>query len=465
VGATPAFWHGSCDTVRLASLTSMPDPRAEAIARFAAHPHPLRLQPVIQPYAWGGHEFLADLVGLPSAPGQPRAELWAGAHPGGPATVHLGDDIHMRLDELVERAAPAVLGRASLARFGPHLPYLLKVLDVRAMLSIQAHPTLEQAAEGFAREDAAGVPRSAPHRNYRDANHKPEAQVALTEFWLLYGFRPLREIRRLLGERPELAPLLSALPAGTESPEADAPAALRRLYTHMMTMPQPEIDALLDPLLQRLAGHVHPASPSSSSSSADPAPAGFSPDFWAARAASEFALPGGARDRGILSIYLLNLVRLAPGQATFIGPGVLHAYLSGVAVEIMASSDNVLRGGLTPKHVDVPELLRILRFDPTVPQVVDGEVVSAVEREFRGPAEEFVLARLDLGPGREVCRRSTSAEVLLVVEGDLAVAGAGGSLALGRGQLALVPADVEATLTAAAHGATVFRAAVPLPRP
>ena len=432
----------------------MSDRRAEAIARFAARPRPVRLTPVVQPYAWGGYEFLSNLIGVAPRPGHPSAELWAGAHPGGSALVHL-DNEEVRLDVLIGDAAPAVLGQASLRRFGPHLPYLLKVLDVRAMLSIQAHPTLEQAAEGFARENAAGVSLSAPHRNYKDANHKPEAQVALTEFWLLCGFRPVREVRPLLEERPELHPLLPLVPA---TAGADEPQALERLYRHVMTMPQREIDAMLDPLARRLTERFAPAgSPCSASSS--------SPDFWAARAAREFALPGGAHDRGIVSIYLLNLVRLAPGQATFIGPGVLHAYLSGVAVEIMASSDNVLRGGLTPKHVDVPELLRILRFEPGAPQVADGDLVSEAEREYRAPADEFRLTRLALLPGRAAPGRSASAEVLLVLEGAAVLEGAGERLPLRRGQLALVPAGLDYALSAHAvttTTTTVFRAAVPL---
>ena len=446
----------------------MSDAVTEAVRRFTTRPRPLRLEGTIQTYAWGGYDFLADLAGLDRGDRQPRAELWAGAHPGGPAVVHLDDDIRVRLDELIERAAPAVLGRASLARFGPHLPYLLKVLDVRAMLSIQAHPTLEQAAAGFARENAAGVSLSAPHRNYRDPNHKPEAQVALTEFWLLYGFRPVREIRRLLEERQELAALLPLLPASVEADESDT---LQRLYRHVMTMPQAGIDAMLDPLVQRLSGQFEAASPSSRSRTWDPASvfapsasAGVSPDFWALRAAREFAPPGCARDRGILSVYLLNLVRLAPGQATFIGPGVLHAYLSGVAVEIMASSDNVLRGGLTPKHVDVPELLRILRFEPVVPRIVDGVAVSGAETEYRGAADEFVLTRMRLEPGQAMRRRSVSAEVLLVLESAVRVEAAGEALSLRRGQLALVAAGLDYALKGDVDPATVFRAAVPCDR-
>lgn len=424
----------------------MSDHRAEAIARFAARPRLVRLDPVIQPYAWGGYEFLADLVGVDPTPGVPRAELWAGAHPGGPSVAHLDDDVRVRLDELVAGASEAVLGPACVRRFGPHLPYLLKVLDVRAMLSIQAHPNLEQAAAGFARENAAGVPLSAPHRNYRDANHKPEAQVALTDFWLLYGFRPAADIERLVGERRELDVLRPAFAGRASEHER-----LRMLYLLLMGLPQADVDAAVEAMVGRASalatdGRLEPSSH----------------EYWAARAAREFALPGGHHDRGILMIPLLNLVQLAPGQATFIGPGVLHAYLSGVAVEIMASSDNVLRGGLTPKHVDVRELQNVLTFASDRPRIVDGTPTSPLEREYRGWADEFVVARLDVPPGQGARHRSTSAEILLVTEGDVLAEGSGESLRLRRGQLALAPAGLDYVVRAAGGRAAAFRAGVPV---
>jgi mannose-6-phosphate isomerase len=417
----------------------------EAVEGFLAHPHAVRLDCPVQPYAWGGREFLADLLGLPAVADEPRAELWIGAHPSAPSRAVI-DGARVALDALVARAPQALLGPAA-SRFGA-LPYLLKVLDVRAMLSIQAHPTRAQAEDGVARENAAGVPIGAAHRNYRDASHKPEAQVALTEFWLLHGFRPIDQMRAVLGARRELAEISRWL-AGSESGGLPARARLERLYTRVMTMPQRDVDGLLDPLLERLmpqyeAGRIDPASP----------------DFWAARAAGAFVRPGGHRDRGILSIYLLNLVRLAPGEGTFIGAGVLHAYLSGVAVEVMASSDNVLRGGLTPKHVDVPELLRILRFDPCVPVVTRGEVRSPGERVFEGPAEEFELRRLVLPPGAtHVARAAAGPDTLVVLEGEVVVHGVGDTVPAPRGTAVFVPAGLHYELTTGA-GALVFVAAV-----
>jgi mannose-6-phosphate isomerase len=312
------------------------------------------------------------------------------------------------------------------------------------MLSIQAHPTREQAREGCAREDAAQIPRSAPDRCYRDANHKPEAQVALTDFWLLYGFRPIGEIRQLLDERGAG----SAVRAFVEGHAAE-PERLRGLYTFLMGLSQPEVDALIGPLVQK-----------ASALAADGRLELSSPDYWVARAAREFPLPAGHYDRGILAIYLLNLVHLRPGEGTFIGPGVLHAYLSGVAVEIMASSDNVLRGGLTPKHVDVAELLRILRFDRASPRVTAGVAASAIEREYRTPAEEFDLAGLVLEGGQRLQRVARAAETLLVTGGAAHLRAGDDELTLPRGAIALVPAGLGYTL-AGAPGATLFRASVP----
>jgi mannose-6-phosphate isomerase len=417
---------------------------AWAVAAFRASPRPLRLTGAIQSYAWGGYDFLADLTGAPRSPAAPRAELWLGAHPTAPATAWL-DGLGVPLDRLVAEAPDAVLGRRSIERFGPTLPYLLKVLDVRAMLSIQAHPTLEQARAGFARENAAGIPLDAPHRNYRDASHKPEAQVALGDFWLLCGFRPADEIAALLAARPGL----DALPAAVPRHGLDETAWRRALYEHLMRLPQPRIDQLLSPWLSTIGPHY-----------ADGTLSPQDPDFWAARAAADFARADGSRDRGIASVWLLNLVHVPPGSGLALGAGVLHAYLAGQAVEIMASSDNVLRGGLTPKHVDVDELLRILRFDRDEPRLSAGTPISAVAREYPSLAEEFVLRRVTLPAGAAVDSRPTSCETLIVLDGDVDLTTPTTRLGLRRGASAIVPAGVPYQLVPATD-ATVFVAAVP----
>jgi mannose-6-phosphate isomerase len=184
-------------------------------------------------------------------------------------------------------------------------------------------------------------------------------------------------------------------------------------------------------------------------------------DFWAARASHWLPLPDGHRDRGIISIYLLNLIRLAPGEGTYIGAGVLHAYLEGTAIEIMANSDNVLRGGLTTKHVDVPELLRTLTFESGAPALLDTVQVSDTEQIYRTPAEEFTLSRLEVTADRSYRGRQVhGADSLLVIEGEVAVDGAGEKMTLGRGGIVLVPNGLAYTVRTTSH-AVLFRASVP----
>jgi mannose-6-phosphate isomerase len=415
-----------------------------ALRRFAAAPRPVRVTGAVQEYAWGGSEYLAELTGCPPDPSRPRAELWLGAHPAAPATAW-PNGVGVPLDRLVAAAPAAILGERSVVRFGPALPYLLKVLDVRTMLSIQAHPTLAQAREGFARENAAGIPLDARHRNYRDANHKPEAHVALSEFWLLCGFRRPDEIVALLAPRPGLAGLLAGAPPVDALPPS---AWLERLYTHVMRLDQPAVDRALAPWLAAIAPRL-----------AEGTLDRRDPDYWAARAAVDFARPDGHLDRGVASIYLLNLVRVPPGAGLALSAGVLHAYLAGQAVEIMASSDNVLRGGLTPKHVDVDELLRILRFEPMEVEPGAGTLDAGGVREYPSSAGEFVLRSVTLAPGGTLTRTADSCETLLVTAGVAEVAAAAGTERLGRGECLVVPTGLHYTLTAL-EAAVVFVAAV-----
>lgn len=416
------------------------------IAALSVRPCPLRLTGAVQPYGWGGSEFIPRLVGRQPEPRQPAAELWLGAHPVAPATAWL-EGLSAPLDGLLRRAPHLVLGRPTAARFGDDLPYLLKVLDVGGMLSIQAHPTRAQAEEGFAREDREGVPRTAPHRSYRDTNHKPEMQVALTPFWMLYGFKNGDDLGRALDGVPELHALASLW---RDLRRADERSAHRRLYEHVMTAPQDEVDRWLAPLVSRLA-------PRYRAHDLDR----FGADFWAARAAGQFPLPEGHFDRGLVSIYLLNLVRLQPGEGTFIGAGVLHAYLEGAAIEVMANSDNVLRGGLTPKHVDVAELLRILRFEATIPALLATDVVSSTETVFRAPVDAFGLSRVRVDADHpHFVGPVVGADTLLCMEGRARLRAGVEDLALERGTVVLVPNGIAYSLVTADE-AVVFKASVP----
>jgi mannose-6-phosphate isomerase len=413
------------------------------------------LRGVVQHYDWGGHNFIPDLLGIENATRKPYAELWIGAHAKAPSIVELEsgpEPFDVPLDEFIARAPEAILGQAASARFNSRLPYLFKILDVHKMLSIQAHPTLAQAKDGFARENAEGVPIDAGSRNYKDATHKPEIGVALTDFWMLHGFRPLEQIAETLDRTAELGPLMPAFSQRLKAAGHDHETRrglLRELYSNVMTMPQQQVDLLLDELLARLQEKT----PTSKEG----------PDYWALRAAESFPLPGGHRDRGIFSVYLLNLVHLQPGQGTFQPAGVLHAYLEGANVELMANSDNVLRGGLTTKHVDVPELLKILTFEGGTPEVISGVQLSAEQRVYRTPAEEFELSRIALPPrGRFAGEATYGPKALIVLEGSATLKSAGKSKALHRGSIAFAPSGAQFVLETLTDDLVVFQAGLPL---
>ena len=421
-----------------------------AVAEFRERPGILPLTGKVQHYEWGGTEFIPRLLGQDNPEGQPFAELWIGAHASAPSDAHL-DAATVPLTDLQAAAPEALLGPAVTEAFGGRLPYLYKVLDARQMLSIQAHPTKAQAEEGFRLENEAGIDLKAPNRNYKDDNHKPEVHVALTEFWMLHGFRPLEEIAAVLSSVPEFAAVMPDF--GERLGRADDEAArkdlLRDLYGHAMTMPQPDVDAILNPLIERLE-RENPTDKDT-------------PNFWARRAARVFPLPEGHRDRGILSIYLLNLVHLQPGQGTYQAAGQLHAYLEGVNMELMANSDNVLRGGLTPKHVDVPELMRTLTFESGHPDILDGEANSDTETVYRTLATEFEISRIALNAGqRHGQAAGHGPDAIIVMEGAAEIASESQAITLTRGQIVLAPDAVGYSLEATHGPAILYRATVPV---
>jgi mannose-6-phosphate isomerase len=376
-----------------------------------------RLENQIQPYAWGSLTAIPALVGVPPT-GQPQAELWIGAHPLAPS--RLGG---RPLDAVIAEQPAALLGPTSVARFGPRLPFLLKVLAAAQPLSLQAHPSREQARAGFARENAAGVPLTAAHRTYKDDNHKPELLCALTPFRALCGFRAVEATRTLLRalEVPRLGPLLSTLDA--HGPEG--------LFREVMTLPHADATALVGEVATACARR--PAR-------------GFEAECANAAALAN-AWPG---DLGVLGALLLNLVQLEPGDALALGAGNLHAYLEGTGVELMANSDNVLRGGLTPKHVDVPELLRVLDFSSGPPPLV--RPVGAPEAVYTTPFPDFRLSRLDV-EGATTLER-LGADLVLCTAGEVSVNG----LHLSRGAAAFAGFD-EGPLVCSGTG-TLFRATV-----
>ncbi|HKF32058.1 MAG TPA: mannose-6-phosphate isomerase, class I [Jatrophihabitantaceae bacterium] len=355
------------------------------------------LDGVIRPYAWGSRTEIPALLGL-APTGMPAAELWYGAHPGDPSRV--GDST---LDKLIAVEPERLLGSSVVQTLGPQLPFILKVLAADTALSIQVHPNLAQARAGYAAEDARGLPRDAPQRNYKDANHKPELLCALTEFDALCGFRPVETTLRLL-DVLELAWLRDVL----------AGDGLRAAFTALVSLdePVPMVEAVVA-RLPRLAG-------------TEWAPLGDA----LTRVARDF--PG---DIGIAEALLLNFVRLVPGEAIFLAAGNVHSYLSGMGVEIMANSDNVLRCGFTQKHVDVAELLRITDFtelaEPRWP---------AVDGAFHVPVPDFTLSVVD-GAARLA---DPVPRIVLPIEAPVRIEAERAVVELDRGRAAFVAADEAA---------------------
>ena len=405
------------------------------------------LRGAIRTYAWGSRTAIAEFTGRPVPAAHPEAELWLGANPGDPAFLEEPDG-EVSLLQAVVADPEGQLGAAARARFGDVLPFLLKVLAAEEPLSLQAHPSSEQAAEGYLREERLGIPVNSPVRNYRDASHKPELLVALQPFEVLAGFRPVAHTIKLLRALAvsDLDPFIDLL---NDQSDADG---LRALFTTWITAPQPDVDVLVTAVLDGAINYL-------SSGATE----------FAAVAKTVLELgelyPG---DAGVLAALLLNRTTLGPGEGIFLSAGNLHAYLRGVGLEVMANSDNVLRGGLTPKHVDVPELLRVLNFNPTTEAQLHAQThPDGLASFYDTPTAEFAASMLTLGDdqiGHEVDApsRHDGPQILLCVEGATAVHGKSRVLTLNRGAAAWVAADDGPIRLVAQEPTKIFRATVGL---
>jgi mannose-6-phosphate isomerase len=390
----------------------------------------------IREYAWGSDTVLAELLGEPAPSARPQAELWIGAHLAAPSEVR-SDFGWTSLVDWIRRDPAAVLGPAAARAFGGELPFLLKVIAVERPLSLQAHPDAARARAGFERENAAGVPLDAFHRCYRDPNPKPELLCALTPFAALCGFRPEAEIVAQIDElrARRLAGLLGDLRCQRDR------AGLQRFFEALMRLDAVERAAVVNDAIEAVEGGYGDSQVKG----------------WIRKLAA--AYPG---DPGVLAPLFLNLLELEPGQALFLDAGELHAYLHGVGVEIMASSDNVLRGGLTDKHVDVSELLATLSFASGSPKLLTPRTLGPALAAYDAPAREFALTVLRPGAGAVVeSAPERSVEILLCAEGKAALEASrsGEVTPLPRGAAALVAAAVGAYRVSGE--ATVFRASVP----
>ncbi|MCX6209606.1 MAG: mannose-6-phosphate isomerase, class I [Bacteroidetes bacterium] len=356
-----------------------------------------KLKGKVQHYAWGGKTYIPNLIHFNNTENKPCAEYWMGAHPSASSTLVIdGNDV--LLTEIIAANPSLVLTESIVNKFG-ELPYLYKILDVNEMLSIQVHPSKEEAAKGFEREEAAGIAINAFNRNYKDKNHKPEVMIALGEFWLLHGFMQLDAIEKRLQEIIEFNVFLPLF----------RKEGLKSLYKMIMELSQEEVDAVLASLIKtemrrREVGELNKSMPG----------------WWA----TKLFKPNDEIkniDRGVFSIYLFNIVGLQKGEGIFQAAGVPHAYLEGQNVELMANSDNVLRGGLTPKHIDVPELMKHTLFEPVIPNVLKGDLAESGERKYHCPVPDFSISKVELLENQTYNNHSLTPEILLIVSGECAI--------------------------------------------
>ena len=377
-----------------------------------------QLKGCIQPYVWGGKHYIANLLNVTNTQ-EPYAEYWLGAHTTAPSQLLITNGEISLLDFLHKN--PTALGTQSRQLFGDNLPYLLKILDVANPLSIQLHPTKKQAEIGFAQENAAGIPLNDPKRTYKDDNHKPEMMIALSDFWLLHGFKTKAKILDTLRQRPSLADLATKL----------ASQNLADFYADTMLAKQDQLAQWLLPIIegQQKAYEQNQL-------------AMQDPDYWVLYTLHAMQISRDKLDAGLMSFYLFNIVNLQVGEGIFQAAGVPHAYLRGQNIELMACSDNVIRGGLTPKHVDIEQLLKIIDCSEIVPQIIAPAPKNQVYT-YPTPIADFALSNMPYAKNTEISDRTLNGTILLVMAGEITLEAAQQKLTLKQGQAAFIEADTD----------------------
>jgi mannose-6-phosphate isomerase len=382
-----------------------------------------KLHGVHRHYDWGGTQYIPQLMQLKNDQNKPFAEYWMGAHASAPAIIDTDQFGSIALDQLLQKDKS--LG---------NLPYLYKILDVASMLSIQVHPNKSDAAIGFEKEEKAGISLTASNRNYKDKNHKPEVMVALSDFWLLHGFLAPALMQKRLNEFQPFKGLVNAF----------ANDDYKKLYQHFMQLETADSDAILIPLLEEAVASVKNGSVDK-----------LHPHWWANKY-YQGVVPSAHVDKGIFSIYILNIVFIPKNHGIFQGAGLLHAYLEGQNIELMANSDNVLRGGLTPKHVDMNELMQHVLFKPTYPAVMEGAPINPTEVNYPCPVSDFGLSKLAIKAGESYTIHTQSIEMLLVMEGQMELQGQ----IYQAGEVALIKPE-QAISIGSSKGVLIFRSFAP----
>ncbi|MFC3395604.1 mannose-6-phosphate isomerase [Brenneria rubrifaciens] len=339
----------------------------------------------VQHYAWGSKRALTELYAIDNPNDLPMAELWMGAHPKSSSCIIDENGHEHNLRDFIAEDLPTHLGAAIAQRFG-ELPFLFKVLCAEQPLSIQVHPSKSAAERGFAKENAAGIALDAAERNYKDANHKPELVFALTSFQAMNGFRELSEIAELL------KPVAGAHPSITAFLQQPDSNNLARLFANLLSMDGDQKSRALAVL--KAALNCRQDEPWSTIREITR----FYPD-----------------DSGLFSPLLMNVMTLQPGQAMFLYAQTPHAYLKGVALEVMANSDNVLRAGLTPKYIDIPELLNNVKFEAKpASQLLTAPIEQGNELDFPIPVDDFAFSLHNLSDEAQTLKQNSAAIVFCV---------------------------------------------------
>ncbi len=387
----------------------------------------------MQHYVWGGKNYIPALLNIAKQPDQYYAEWWLGAHSSSPSQLEI-DGQTVSLTEFLAQN-PTALGRQSRAVFGDELPYLLKILDVEKPLSIQLHPTKKQAEIGFAAENAKGVDLKDPKRTYKDNNHKPEMMIALSDFWLLHGFKTKDKILATLKSRPSLHTLADKL--STQD--------LHGFYADIMQADQTQLAAWLHPIIK-----ANQTAYTQGELLLD------NPDYWVLYAMEAMEIPAEKLDAGLICFYLFNIVHTKEGEGIYQDAGIPHAYLRGQNIELMACSDNVIRGGLTPKHVDIPELLKVVDCREVEPQIIPPAPQDQRVFTYSTPAKDFALENVCFRHDEQHQGKTQSATILFVMQGALKISENSTALLLKQGESAFICADTEYRIEGVEEGYCVL---------
>ncbi|UAX43079.1 mannose-6-phosphate isomerase, class I [Pasteurella canis] len=374
----------------------------------------------IQHYAWGGKEYIPQLLNITAKKEQHYAEWWLGAHVSAPSMISVSSTLQPLTEFLAQK--PTALGQRSRNKFGMDLPYLLKILDVAKPLSIQLHPTKQQAEQGFIQENVKGINLADPKRTYKDNNHKPEMMIALSDFWLLHGFKSKTQILETLKARPSLNELVAKLELQD----------LHRFYADIMQADQVQLARWLLPIVEENRAKYQANQLELRN-----------PDYWLLYTMDAMEISAEKLDAGLVCFYLFNIVHLREGEGIFQDAGIPHAYLRGQNIELMACSDNVIRGGLTPKHVDIPALLSVIDCREVEPNIIPIAPEEARIFTYATPAQDFALTNVRYKQGEVHQCQSNSAEILLVMQGSLKILQNSTALYVKKGESVFIESDEE----------------------